>query len=102
DAAKRLCWLNTDSKHVCKIAILGEPNILPWRAAKALQENQIDFNYLETRHLTEDAQVTSTGVSLAGMHYDLVIIDGDVPGEGHLPDNLKILAQAGRVIHFQP
>jgi len=34
-----------------------------------------DFNYLEIRHLWEDAKITSTGVQIAGMNYKAVIID---------------------------
>src|SRR5690606_25674434 len=34
DYCRRLCWLNTDSEHVCNVAILGEAARLPWRAAK--------------------------------------------------------------------
>ena len=47
DYCRWLCWLNTDSRHVCEIAILCESNQLPWRTAKILQQNQLDFHYLE-------------------------------------------------------
>ena len=52
DYCRRLCWLNTDSEHICNVAILGEADRLPWRAAKVCFQNQRDFNYLETRDLT--------------------------------------------------
>ena len=35
-AARRIAWLNTDSDHVCDVAILGEHHRLPWRAAKSM------------------------------------------------------------------
>lgn len=47
DYCRWLCWLNTDSRHVCDVAIQCESDHLPWRAAKVLHENQIDFHYLE-------------------------------------------------------
>ena len=49
----RLCWLNTDSEHVCDVAILENDGELPWRAAKVLFENQIDFVYLARADLPE-------------------------------------------------
>lgn len=42
----RLCWLNTDSEHVCEVAILEQNGIFPWEPAKALLQNQVDFDYL--------------------------------------------------------
>ena len=68
DSVSRLCWLNTDSKHVSELAILGLNNHLPWQAAKICFQNQRDFNYLEARHLWEDAQVDQNGIRIAGMH----------------------------------
>jgi len=47
EATARLCWLNTDSTHICELAILGVNDYLPWRAAKACFQHQRDFNYLE-------------------------------------------------------
>jgi hypothetical protein len=98
DAMRRLCWLNTDSEHVCSIAILGRSNYLPDGAAKVCLENQRDFNYLELRHLWEDARVDGEGVHLAGMTYETVILDslGRVP-QAALPP-LQTLADAGRLI----
>lgn len=42
----RLCWLNTDSEHVCSVAILDQEGRTPWRLAKRLYESQVDFRYL--------------------------------------------------------
>ncbi|MHC4229525.1 MAG: glycosyl hydrolase [Planctomycetota bacterium] len=46
DSCRRLCWLNTDGRHVCSLAILGRNDYLPWRAAKVCFQNQRDFNYI--------------------------------------------------------
>lgn len=98
DYCKRMCWVNTGSRHVCEIAILGENHRLPWDAAKILFQNQRDFNYLDFRHLWEDAEVSDEGVQIAGMQYRAVIIDGfeDLPQQGL--ELLKTLARSGRLI----
>ena len=97
-ACRRLCWVNTDSQQVCDIAILGDSQWLPDASAKVCYQHQRDFNYLEVRHLWEDARVDADGVRLAGMHYRAIILDG-LP---HLPPQalprLQQLAAAGRLI----
>jgi len=97
-ATSRLCWLNTDSTHVCELAILGLNDYLPWRPAKVCFQHQRDFNYLEARHLWEDAQVDAEGIHLAGMHYRALVLDEDPP-ERALPA-IEILGNAGRLIRW--
>ena len=98
DACRRLCWVNTDSRHVCRLAILGDSQWLPDASAKVCFQHQRDFNYLELRHLTDDARIDTQGVNLSGMDYRAVVLDG-IP---HLPDGalpvLRQLAAAGRLI----
>ncbi|MEJ2705674.1 MAG: glycosyl hydrolase, partial [Sedimentisphaerales bacterium] len=96
DAARRLCWLNTDSRHVCSLAILGLNDYLPWEAAKVCFQNQRDFNYLEARHLWEDARVGSDGIHIAGMHYEALIVEFDPPSK--TMQAMQTLEKAGRVI----
>ncbi|MGN6562829.1 MAG: glycosyl hydrolase [Thermomicrobiales bacterium] len=72
---RRLCWLNTDSQHICRVAILGADTHLPWAAAKVCYQHQRDFNYLELRRLEEDAAVSAEGVRLAGMRYPVLVLD---------------------------
>lgn len=98
DATSRLCWLNTDSTHVCHLAILGRNDHLPWRAAKVCFQHQRDFNYLEARHLWEDAQVDSEGIRIAGMHYPALILEDEVPEKAK--PAIKTLDEAGRVIRW--
>ncbi|HQI27777.1 MAG TPA: glycosyl hydrolase, partial [Sedimentisphaerales bacterium] len=98
EATSRLCWLNTDSTHVCGVAILGLNDWLPWRSAKVCFQNQRDFNYLEARHLWEDARVDEDGIHLAGMHYRVLIFEDDPPAQaGPVIDRL---AKTGRVIRW--
>ncbi len=99
DASRRLCWLNTDSKHVCSLAILGLNDHLPWQAAKDCFQNQLDFNYLEARHLWEDAHVGPDGIHIAGMHYKALIVEIDPPPKAKEP--LKVLENAGRLIRWE-
>lgn len=98
DATARLCWLNTDSEHVCEVAILGRNDHLPWRAAKVCLQHQRDFNYLEARHLWEDARVDRHGIRLAGMHYRVLILEEDPPEKAR--DAVEMLAEAGRIIRY--
>jgi len=95
-ATSRLCWLNTDSQHACDIAILGLNDQLPWRSAKCCFQHQLDFNYLEARHLWEDAQVTDAGIAIAGMRYKALVVEVDPPAQAG--PALRKLERAGRVI----
>ncbi len=101
DYCRRMSWLNTQSRHVCHVAILGLANHLPWQAAKILFQHQIDFNYLEVRHLWEDAQVDEEGIHIAGMDYKVLILDGLEHLPDHALDSLKKLAKAGRLLLWQ-
>lgn len=97
-ATSRLCWLNTDGVHVCSLAIMGTNDHLPWQAAKVCFQHQRDFNYLEARHLWEDARVDSDGIHLAGMHYRALIVEDDPPSQAS--DAIDVLARAGRVVRW--
>ena len=98
DGCRRLSWLNTDSKQVCHLAILCEATFLPDKSAKICYQHQCDFNYLEIRHLWEDAKIDSKGVHIAGMNYSTIIIDSlsNIPMEAR--PLLKILVANGRLI----
>jgi hypothetical protein len=98
DAARRLSWINTDSKQFCNVAILADPAFLPYRAARELYQNQIDFNYLEVRLLWENAKVDHKGINISGMIYSSLIIDSlfNIP-EKAIP-LLQQFAQTGTLI----
>ena len=98
DACRRLSWINTDSKHVCEVAVLADPSACPWRAAKDLYEAQIDFNYLDTRQLIEEAVVSDEGVHLAGMCYRAVVMEPDLILSPALSDKIDVLRAEGRLI----
>ncbi len=97
-ACQRLCWLNTDSKHICELAILGRNDYLPWRPAKMCYQNQRDFNYLEARHLWEDAEVSREGIRIQNMHYKALILERKPPEKARKA--IDILEKAGRIINW--
>jgi hypothetical protein len=97
DHCRRLCWINTDSQHVCDVAILTDPDHCAWRAAKVLFEHQRDFNYLDPETLLASATVTADGVRIAGMHYRALIVDGLSELPPKLRDRLRPLIDAGHV-----
>ena len=99
EATSRLSWLNTDSRHICGLAILGLSDHLSWKAAKVCFQHQRDFNYLEARHLWEDAKVDASGIRLAGMHYRALILEEDPPDQAQ--SAIDILAKAGRVLRWK-
>jgi hypothetical protein len=99
DYAARLCGMNAEGRHVCEVAVLGLADELPWRAAKALFESQVDFNYLEARHLWEDAAVDADGVRIAGMGYRVLVLDGIEPPP-RASAALATLRRAGRLVRW--
>ena len=62
-----MSWLNTDSTHVCSVAILADPDHCPWRAARVCYEHQIDFNY-----------VTVDQIASLPVQYKVFLQDGDL------------------------
>jgi hypothetical protein len=99
DYAARLGRMNAEGRHVCTVAVLGLADELPWRTAKALFESQVDFNYLEARHLWEDAAVDGEGVQIAGMHYRALVLDGVEPPPRAAPA-ITTLDRAGRLVRW--
>lgn len=100
DYCRRLCWLLSQGTPVCHFAILGLPTALPWRAARALFEAQRDFNYLDTDTLANACTISSEGVTIRGMSYQAVIIDGPAYATEAALRALEPLAAAGRLFAF--
>jgi len=98
DACRRLSWLNTDSKQICEVAILGDANWLPDESAKVCYQNQRDFNYLELRHIVNDVKINDKGVQIAGMNYKVIILDGLTTLSKKMISQLHKLAENGRLI----
>jgi hypothetical protein len=100
----KLCWLNTDSEHICDVAILGQDNRLPWHAARVCFENQIDFNYIEDHHLSGEAVVSEDGICIGSMQYSFLIVEeGYGPAVGPEAEAAIVrLTAAGRVVNWRP
>jgi hypothetical protein len=98
DACRRLSWLNTDSRQICDLAILCEATWLPDKSAKTCYQHQRDFNYLQLRHLWENAKVDSKGIHIAGMNYGAIILDSLSYMPPKAKSLLKKLARKGRLI----
>lgn len=95
---RRLSWLNTDSLHVCHLAILGRADYLPWRAAKIYFRHQVDFNYLEERDIRDNAVIEPDGIHIAGMNYQALILEYEPPQE--VITALAPLISQGRVFRY--
>jgi hypothetical protein len=97
DGCRRMSWLNTDSKQVCDAVILTDEVFLPDKPAKSLYQHQVDFNYLETRLLGNEARVNSNGIIIAGMKYGTVVLDT----LGYIPESaVKLLKNLARHRHL--
>jgi hypothetical protein len=98
DSTSRLCWLNTDSQHLCEVAILGLNDYLPWQSARVCFQNQVDFNYLEARHLLEDARIDTNGIHISGMNYKVLITEMEPPVKTRAI--IEKIEESGRLIRW--
>ena len=71
---RRMCWLNTDSVNVTDIAVLCNGDHLPWEPVKALYENQIEFNYLETA-LLEKCTLKGNSINIEKQSYRIILVE---------------------------
>ena len=95
--SRRLSWLNTDSQHICHVAIIGEHHRLPWRAAKACFQHQIDFNYLDIDDF-ERCTIDNGKLSIADQHYTILVVDSELPSSAQA--QLEQFAEQIPVIHW--
>ena len=100
DSCRRLSWLNTDSEHICEIAIACDVQWLPEKSAKICFESQHDFNYLELRNLG-DCRIDSGGIHFAGMNYKALILEKELSARGEFLSDIKKIADAGLLILFE-
>ncbi len=74
--SKRLCWLLSEGKHICDLAILGDGNDLPWATAKVLYQKQIDFLYIDNSSVST-SKLQDEFLSIGSQNYKTIIVDGD-------------------------
>ena len=92
--ARRLSWLLSDGQQVCDVAILGDGNDLPWRAAKQLYQSQIDFLYLDDAAVAT-ANVNGGCLEVGEQRYRVVIVEGDPVLSGESRANLDRFREGG-------
>ena len=100
DHCRQLCWLNTDCRHVCDMAILTHDDRCPWGAAAVLLTHQVDFSYLDPTTLLERATVDDDGLHIREMTYAVVIVDGDAPLSDAVRERLRPMIERGAVVRF--
>ena len=96
-SCQRLCWVNYESKPICKVAVLGRSDRLPEKVCRVLYENQIDFHYLEDRHLWEDAVITPESMLIGDAEYDLLLAESAYVSEAVLKAT-ESFASNGRLL----
>lgn len=101
DFCRRLSWLNTDSCPWIRLAILADAHNASALGTQALFENQIDFNYLELRDLTDRASLDKNSVKIAQMRYDLLILPPVDSLSKKVSPVLEKLADAGSLIRYR-
>ncbi|MBI4557140.1 MAG: hypothetical protein HY706_06105 [Candidatus Hydrogenedentes bacterium] len=100
DYCRRLCWLLSESVHVCHFAILGAPSTLPWRAAKVMFETQHDFNYLDSETVLTKCRIGADGIRIADMNYRALIVDGPDFVTRDILRALQPMINSGRVLPY--
>ena len=101
DYMKRLSWLNTDSVNQAQVAVLCEPDHLPWRIVRPLYEHQIEFNYLENRLFEGRVKVEGGCLRIAAQKYRVLLIEEPVeitPAVDRIL--LEFLEQGGIVVVY--
>jgi hypothetical protein len=72
---KRMSWLMTDIVNLAEVAVLAQPDFLPWRIVKPLYEYQTEFNYLEEELLGSSCQIESGIIRIANQQYKALLIE---------------------------
>ncbi len=98
DYVKRCSAINTDSVNVTDVAILCAERDLPDSPARALYENQIEFNYLE-RTLLDEVVLRDGMAHVAAQSYRILITDGQ-PDERSAAFLAAFRAAGGTVLHY--
>ncbi|WP_299848560.1 glycosyl hydrolase [uncultured Metabacillus sp.] len=92
---KRLSWLMTDSVNQTSVAILCGEDHLPWKVAKPLFENQIEFNYLEEALFLLTSHLGDGKIEIVNQSYQTVIIENGLKLEADSIAKLEHFIQSG-------
>lgn len=74
DYIKRMCYLNTESVNMARVAIVCSEDSLSWKLAKPLYTSQIEFNYLE-RELLGSCNIVKGKLNIKNQEYTVVVSD---------------------------
>jgi hypothetical protein len=77
DYLRRVCWLLTDGRTICDVAVLTDPDNAAWSAAKYLYQNQIDFFYIDDEAL-EQAAIEAGRLRIGAHRFRAVVCDPPV------------------------
>lgn len=72
---RRMSWLMTDGVNEARVAILCQEDVLPWKIAKPLYENQIEFNYLEEALFVSSCTFDEGSVRIAKQNYKVIVVE---------------------------
>ncbi|WP_338789408.1 glycosyl hydrolase [Metabacillus sp. FJAT-53654] len=92
---KRLSWLMTDSTNQTAVAILCVEDHLPWKVAKPLFENQVEFNYLEESLFLSSSHLRNGKIEIVSQSYQTLIIEDSSKLESAAIDKLETFIQSG-------
>lgn len=94
DYLRRLCWLLSDGREICEVAILTDSNGAAWEAARHLYRSQIDFLYIDDEALAR-ATVADGRLAIGPHRFRAAICDP--PAKVSSPA-LEALAAAGGLV----
>lgn len=100
DHCRQICWLNTDSRPLCSVAVLTHYDRCPWPAASVILTAQQDFNYLDPHTLLTTCRIDSSGIHIGQMHYRALVVDADIQVSPEVLNAIQPLIQAQRVKLF--
>lgn len=103
DYAKRMSWLMTDSVNHADIAVLCEENHLPWHSTKPLQQNQLEFNYLERNLISDVCEIKDGKLTIQNQAYSILLIEEPQNISNEIADKLhSFIHSGGKVLIYDP
>lgn len=101
DYIKRMGYLLTDSVNQTNVCILCGSDSLPWKAAKFLFQNQLEFNYLEIELLLSDCSINDGRIKIEQQEYTVAIIeDFDILSDEVIEKLSLFIRGGGKVIAY--
>lgn len=93
---RRMCWLMTDSFNVTPVAVLCEADRMPWKIARPLYENQIEFNYLEEALILDGrCRIDHGSLVIERQRYRYLLVEDGSLLTGELAEKLRGFADGG-------